>query len=335
MKKLAIFTKDKQYNLRLSNYLSDKLNHEFLISIYSESDILRNEIISGQICVLITDEGGYKKLTEIFVEDNYKDAGDFIKTKVDKFICLVDDKRKINRNESIINIYRYTSTMDIVMELSTMCVSNNVQEGEHRVVGIFSPIGGIGSTSFSIALAKRLSRTKSVLFFSLEAYCPIVELMCLDERYSLSEALYEYTVRGEETFFLTKYVQEVEGFSIIPPIRSLRELSNVNFDEWKSFINALKEGEKYEEIVIELSEAVCNVTQLFNICDKVVIPCGNKAIQKAKIDLFKAEIKKELLPEFIEERIEFVELPIMYEQEDAYENLEKTEFGEWIEREYG
>jgi len=328
LKKLVIYTDDEVYNLKLSDYLGSRLNQEFMIVVYSKCELVVNAVCSSEISVIITDERGYKELSdgEMFP---VKNEGE-ITGKISKMIVLVNEKSEIGTDGKVVRLYKYMPTMYLLQEISSMCINISSSDSKCRITGVYSPIGGIGGTTFSIAVAKKLSMAKNVLYLNLEAYCPIVEEMCIDDRFSLSEALYEYSINNDKTICLPRYVQETEGISIIAPIKSLSELTTVGIEEWKSFINMIKEKGGFDEIVIELSEVVNNMIQLFNLCDQVIILCGNGAIQKSKLDLLKADIERELLSDFIEGRIKYIKLPVLFDQSDTYENIEKTHIGEWL-----
>lgn len=336
MKKLAVYTNREEYGLRISEYLREKIDQEYCVISYSREDRLISDVRDSKISVLLTEEDIFKQLCNNKNEEDC-DYEEILFEKTDKIICLTDDKSIHDSEGKCICIYRYLPASSLIPEIATFCKIADVETknvsciNKGEIIAVYSPIGGIGKTTFSIALAKKLSKREKILFLSLEPFSPLTEQLYLDDRYTLSEMMYLFVSQNEElSGQYMNYIQNTEGFNTIAPINSFVELSNIKSSEWIAFLKAISNKGEYEIVIIDFSDAVDDLMSILGICDKVYVPYRDNHMQMKKLDVFKSDLTREFPEKFINEKVEFINIPILHEQEDTYEELDTTYMGRWI-----
>lgn len=332
MKKLAVILSEYEYSTRLSEYLINRIDQEYMVIVYSQIEKIVKDISDGKIAILLTDEEMYESIIqcEHALEDS-KNA--IINKNIEKVICLSEEKVKENSEGQITYVYKYLPVSKIVADESLLLKKNKeISTNTSNLTGIYSPIGGIGVSSFSILYAKLAGRGKSVLFITLEPYSAVNEELSLEDKNTLSELIYEFT--SQSAVNIEKYIQNTEDINVISPIKSVKELFSIHEDIWIDFIKYLTSIKDYEEVIIEFSDAVEGLNSILGICDKLLVPYRRGRIYGTKIDLFKKELEKEIPDSYLKEKIKYVEVPTLTDQEDSYENIDTSILGRWLERLY-
>ena len=119
-------------------------------------------------------------------------------------IVILTEGSKPDELDRYADVYKYQASSDIVREVmacygaekAVLPAQMPVLKKTTELLGIYSPLGFCGQTSFALALAQILGREKSVLYLNMEEYSGFEELFEKEYPYTLSDLL--YFVRQEQ-----------------------------------------------------------------------------------------------------------------------------------------
>ena len=146
-------------------------------------------------------------------------------------IVILTEGSKPDELDRYADVYKYQASSDIVREVmacygaekAVLPAQMPVLKKTTELLGIYSPLGFCGQTSFALALAQILGREKSVLYLNMEEYSGFEELFEKEYPYTLSDLL--YFVRQEQagiTVKMNSMIQGMGSMDFIPPVQSRR-----------------------------------------------------------------------------------------------------------------
>ena len=321
MKKLAIYLDDESYTNRLVNYLTPRLEHDFSVASYTESDTFRKSVEDNSSQTLIIGDKALEKFEDLSV-------------KTDEIFCLTE-RKDLQKREGITFIYKYdpaSSIIDLLVRDTKRAEAVTYGTGKHvRLMGIYSPVKGIGNTSLSLAIAESLSEDHHVLYINLEAESCLMEALFLDDKHGLSELMYHFATGKEiKKAELGKFIQRAEDFDVIAPIMGIKELQSIDEDTWLKFIEFLEENEDHDVCVIEFSEAVGGLVDILPKLDRIIIPYREGRIRGLKTEQFREELVNEMGESVHEKLARYLKIPVFEDQDDEYEQIGMTKVGKWV-----
>ena len=98
-------------------------------------------------------------------------------------------------------------------------------------MGIYSPIGRCGKTSFSLTLAHMLGKSQGVLFISLEEYSGFSKLVCGGYEQDLSDVFYLYRQGDFNWLKLKSLILSHGNVDYIPPAAYGEDLDQAQPEE--------------------------------------------------------------------------------------------------------
>lgn len=99
------------------------------------------------------------------------------------------------------------------------------------IMGIYSPIGRCGKTSFSLTLAHMLGKSQGVLFISLEEYSGFSKLVCGGYEQDLSDVFYLYRQGDFNWLKLKSLILSHGNVDYIPPAAYGEDLDQAQPEE--------------------------------------------------------------------------------------------------------
>lgn len=174
-----------------------------------------------------------------------------------------------------------------------------------KVIGVYSPIGGIGKSTIAIALAMELaSQGNKVLYLNLEnmpstnAYFNV----SINSR-NLSDIV-SYLSAGSDR--LSNYLEGCINLDsrsnvfYINPADNIFDLEEMNQDDIKYLIQVIIDTRRFTHIVIDTSSNYNTLKKsIIDCCDKIVAPLEQSSIGREKLLNFLKYIDEEELYKFI------------------------------------
>lgn len=231
-------------------------------------------------------------------------------------------------------IYKYQScarilsqAMDLYAETVPAVFGTVLRTEAMKKIGIYSPIGRTGKTSFALALGKEIAKKKRTLYLNLEEYSGFGELYPMEAGMGLSELMY-FLKRGKTAFAckLEGMIRHFGELDYIEPLRSPVEFASIERADWEELFRLLEKESRYEVLILDLSGMVQGLYELLEGCSFVYTPTESDETARAKIRQYEDSLRL-LGREQILERTQKLELSAY----DGLELLVKAEGKKWTE----
>lgn len=159
-----------------------------------------------------------------------------------------------------------------------------VRTGKMKRLGIYSPVGRSGKTTFALAMGKETAKRRKTLYLNLEEYSGFAALYPYEDGWTLSELMY-FLKQGKKAFAckLQGVIQKMGDMDYIPPMRSPVELRHIGLADWTALLEALERESLYEVLILDLGGAVNGLYELLFQCDCVYTPTERDETARAKL----------------------------------------------------
>lgn len=328
----VIVDDEKRYTQLLYEFLYARFPEPMQLLIFSDVNQLKKYAAYHEIEIALVAQHMY---------------GRVIKSISINHCYILQEKGKIkNKN----NIYKYQSREAILKDILnyygvTKQETENIEKKEMQIIGMYSPVGRSGQTTFALLLGKILAQKKRVLYINLEPFSGLNSYLNISNKSNLSDLL--YYLNYDEEKFVYKMANMIEYFGnveFIPPTESFLDLHTITMEEWEKLIAIIRDKTEYEYLILDLSECISGLFGVLRMCNRVYsmvkedIMAQNKIAQYENLlrnmeyeDLVKKE-KRILIPEFksmnvYPEELAYTQLATYVKQiveedfEEAYEKI--------------
>ncbi len=230
-------------------------------------------------------------------------------------------------------IYKYNSAEEI---LRIIMANYDIHAGtqhfafhkykKSKIIGIASPIGRCGKTSFSLSLGLKLSQNNSCLFITFDE-CNFLRISLFRKEHissSFADILYYFlqSMDAQDNRILSCF-QSFQGMDYIPPSEELGTFSELTKEELRSFLVNIAALGKYDYIIIDWGNFSYDYS-LINMCDTLLLPkIDNDLYSEEKYSHYFDSIKAQITDKKIV--IKSISLPVIHYSSVATEyTLELT-----------
>lgn len=200
-----------------------------------------------------------------------------------------------------------------------------IHERDTRVIGIYSPVNRCGKTSLAVLFSEILARRGNSLMICMDHHNGILA----DEELNIAELIYylsreqQLVSRGEHFYDFSQYdrfVKKWEQISYIAASPSIENMMQIPTEPFCELIHLLQKTNKYQYIVLDLSEGIESLYKVLNQCDVIFMPVLNDCISKSKIQQFEQQmsiVTERDVWESLKCRIYKIQLPETIEADDV------------------
>lgn len=282
---LAIYDLEVDYVSRLMEYISEKRGMPFKTIAFTEREELFKYVSESYIDVLL--------VSSTIMDENIGDIN------VGKII-LLSPESVVCENIVYSVIYKYQSTENIINEVLEHFVEaykdNNmvsISKNNTQVIGVYSPLGRTGKTTFALTLGQILAEKRSTLYINLEEFSAFDKLFEANYKSDLSDLMYFFKQNPETLpIKLHAVVQKLHDMDYVPPLVFSEDLRNFEPREWINLLEKIIETGTYETIVIDLSNMVKNVFEILEICSSIYMPIVDDRISLMKVSTYEEYLLK-------------------------------------------
>lgn len=271
MKKIniAIADKDSVYLDRLTNYFVMSAQ-SFEVFSFTTLDNLIQALTSGTTDI------------DILMLDEEMRCAAIDRCNISVKILLSNANRDSEDDYHILSKYQKTS--DLANAIALLYAKASGHENDFatgntgtKLIGFYSPIGGSGKTTLSLALAHVLGqRQKKVFYLGMERIDSTCGILSDAAKMSVSDLLVAVHCHepGIGLQVLTKLYSDPKlGFSYIAPPESSLELNEISSAEQIEILDILAKLGQFDYVVLDFdSELNENKIQLLERCDQIVVP---------------------------------------------------------------
>lgn len=209
-------------------------------------------------------------------------------------IFILRDYVLEKNSTGFVSIFKYQPCENIIREVMTgyaasatplfgVLKSNNVS----RIISVYSPVKRCGKSTFSIVAGCLLAKDEPTLYLCLEDYSALSYFTDTTSSGDLSDLLYYYIQNplnlDKKLMSLTVSLQELD---FVPPMHFSMDFKCMKGVDWSDFIRAIASLGRYQNIIIDISDSVLDIFEIFSISDTIYFPILDDVIAKEKISNF-------------------------------------------------
>lgn len=316
---LAICDLDEEYAKNLMEYISGKQGMPFKVVVFTEKDALLQYVRENYVEILLISD---KAMEEDIALHN---AGKII---------LLSPGEILSQYSDYDSIFKYQSGENIVREVLEYYVEVHkggvipVSKGDVEIIGVYSPLGRTGKTTFALTLGQVLAAKYSAIYINMEEFSAFDKIFSQSYAGDLSDLMYYFKQNPEVLpIKLQAIVGNIHGLDYVPPLMFCEDLRNLETKEWISLIEKIASIGTYDKIILDLSSMVRNIFEILDICDVVYMPISDDQISLMKVNAFEeCMLKKE--KEKLLDCIVKIKLPQTERQRWNEDYLERQLWGE-------
>lgn len=329
-KNLAICDADEAYVRRLSELLAIRDSFPFQIAVYKESGQILDTNKQSDTDLLLISSPEYEKL----VSDSRKE-----KKLQDTVVILLDDGKQ-NLPPMMPVIYKFQSGEIIrkeLLEIYGKTKGNEIscrQTGrkQAKIIGVYSPVGRCGQTSFCLLLGQILAKKSKVLYLNFEPFSGLKSIMQIQEKKDITDLI--YAMHGDGTrlsFQMESMISNLNGLDYITPAGVYMDLMGISEDDWIIMLEALKGGGVYDYVILDLSEMMQGLLNILRKCQMIYTIIRKDGFASAKIDQYELLLKNYDY-EDVMTKTRKCELPVFKKLPDGIDQLPYSEMAGFIKK---
>lgn len=271
VKVMAVYDRDPLYAKRLSEYINQKGSVPFRAMAFSSLERLIDYSGEQEIEILLVGEDSVQEVREVRAGlKMVLCGGEFVKEREEK------------------SIYKYQSGDCIMREVMACYCAEPVDRElayfgrKALILGVYSPVGRCGKTSFALTLGQVLSGSFPTLFLSLEEFSGLSGLLGEELPQNLSDVLYLYEQGELNGLKLRSMVGTRGGMDYLAPVKWGEDLSQTPAEDLAMMIGQIAGESGYERLVVDLGRACGGAAPLLDLCDVIYMPVREDPISVAK-----------------------------------------------------
>lgn len=158
-----------------------------------------------------------------------------------------------------------------------------------RVLGVYSPLGRVGKTSFALALGQILAKSYSVLYLNLEPYSGFEDLFACSFERNLGDLFYYIRQKkGQPAVQLAAMVREAGGLHYVPPVITPEDAEQITQEEWRGLLEELRIYSAYQVVILDFGAGITQASVLFDVCSRIYMPVWQDRVSEAKLAQYEA-----------------------------------------------
>ena len=290
---VGIWDGDRDYALRLSEYLRSRAGCPSRVVCYGEEDRLKAAVESGQVMAVLAGrpvaERSWVRKTAVLTLTEAREASAGA-------VCKYQPAGQIARALMELSLWDEQASAPALVTA--------------RLRGIYSPLGGCLKTSLGLVMGSILAEERSCLFVSLEAHAGFRTLFERQYPVDLSDLFALVRRDGRLTDGLPGALQSFGRLRYIPPVIWPEDVREAEKEELKKLLSALAHLGQFEEIVIDVGQDLARPEEVLDWCDKIYRPEKDDAFSRAKLAEYDTYLRDSGREELLArtERIELGEL---------------------------
>ena len=237
-------------------------------------------------------------------------------------------------------IDKYQSVEAVVRKVLELAARNGIlppaarmgEQGDLKLIGIYSPVRRCLQTTFSFTLGQLLARKHKVLYLNFECFSGFGKMMRQEFQADLSDLIYFLHNRdGRFPYRLEGMTQKVNGLDYIPPAFSCLDLQRVEKEEWLTLLEEIGQSGLYEYVILDLSEVVNGLFDILKRCARVYTIVRDDGFGAAKQEHYEALLSC-LNHEDILENTRKCRLPLFRQLPQGLGSLTRGELAELVQK---
>lgn len=275
--KLWIADSAEAYANAFMEYVNLRESHLFQVRACTEIEQLTKTLAMEEIEILL--------ITAAW----YEDCKDLIHQKC---VILLSEGSILKAHDACPSVYKYQSAENILREIMYYYSEQETEERcvpeanrDNRIIGIYSPAGGIGKTLFALTLGQILAESQNVLYLNLEECSGMSEFMG-GGHWNISDLIYFLRQQNKTQFLyrLNSMVQKMNHMDYIPACESYTDFCQITVEEWQKLLYLIRVQSSYDSIILDMGNMAGHEAGLLRQCDGIYVPVHQDLISRAQIN---------------------------------------------------
>jgi hypothetical protein len=273
--RLWIADPGKSYAEAFMEYVNLKKSHLFQVRICTEKEQISKILAEEEIEILLISAEWYESCRDRLHRE---------------CVILLSEGSLRKEYKSYPVVYKYQSAENILREI--MYYYSDLETGEdyftgqrrdNRVIGVYSPVGGVGKTVFALTLAQILAENQKILYLNLEECSGFAEFMG-GSHWNISDLIYFLRQNKAQFLYrLNSMVQKLDRMDYIPPCDSYTDFRQITVEEWQRLLYMIRNQSSYDCVVLDFGHASGHEIELLRQCDGIYVPVRQDMIAQAKV----------------------------------------------------
>lgn len=326
MKKLnfAICDLEAGYAGKLTEYISDKQNIPFQILAFSGIESLQEFTADHEIELLLI---------------SAKMMCSQVRGMNIRRIIILSEGEVVKEYQDYPTVYKYQASDNLVAEVMDAYVSEAREMApvfmrrDARIIGVYSPIGRCGKTSFALTMGQILAQKTSVLYLNLEDCAGFSGITGKNYKGDLTDVMYYIRQKkGNVLFKLNALTQKLGNLDYVPPAYLASDLADIRQEEWLILLGTITSLGGYECVILDMGGTVEERIPLLASCTEIFTPTCEGYAANAKILQYEKQVR-DMEYEEILKKTRYLQLPyteLSGQGEQALEKLVWSELGNFI-----
>lgn len=316
---LAICDLDEEYGKRLMEYISNKQGMPFKVVVFTDKGELLRYVKEHYVEILLIADKAMEEDMDL------QNVGKVILLSPGEILAKHIDYDSIFKYQSGDNIVREVLEYYVEMHKGSVVP---ISKGGVEIIGVYSPVGRTGKTTFALTLGQVLASDNSVIYINMEEFSAFEKIFGQSYGGDLSDLMYYFKQNPEVLpIKLQAIVGNVHGLDYVPPLKFCEDLRNLETKEWISLIKKIATTGTYDKIILDLSNMVRNIFGMLDICDVIYMPINDDQISLMKVNAFEECVLKSEKEKLLDCTVK-IKLPHTGRQTWEEDYLEKQLWGE-------
>lgn len=320
---MAICDRQAAYTSQLIALFQEKKELPFEIHGFTKGDHLQEFCDKNSVTLLVVSEPDYR---ETLQEKN-----------IDQILVLRESAGEMPDNVAVVNKFQpasalYREIMKVYGECEKAVVFKRGKTGDFKMIGIYSPVHRSLQTTFALTAGQLLARKGKTLYMNFECFSGLEILLGKRFGGNLTDVLYFYDCAREKLpYKLEGIVQEIGGLYMIPPASSYEDFRDIREEEWISIITQIAMAGGYETVLLDLTEQVCGLFSILEVCDRVYTMIKDDCMARAKLAQYELLLEKSSYQKVLEKTGK-CKLPVLRALPSELERLRHSEIADCVEK---
>lgn len=278
---MVLFDPDEAYAVRFMQYAERRKLIPFEIQAFTEKEKLARFMQVSRVEILLTAEEGIA----------CAEGKNCLVVRLDGSPQTADGQR----GDAMPRVFRYQSVSAILRDVmriyeeegrGRVMESGGAAKAQTKIIGVYSPAGGCGKTSFALALGLMLAKEKPALYLNFEPFSGFETLLGTSFSADVTDILYLIkTGRGNVAEKMETVIRNIGELAMVPPAGG-GTLSRISAGEWETLLETVRDMARFQAAVIDFAEVPDLYPGILRLCDAVYMPAPDDAVSQAKIHEF-------------------------------------------------
>lgn len=320
---MAVYDLDPCYADRFADFVNQKEKVPFAVMAFTSLEALREYGKTHRIAILLVGSSIAEEELETI--------------PADRVIRLADGKGSAPKTSGT-QVYKYQSTHSIIREVigyyceDSEAVVTPDWGNRARIIGVYSPIGGCGKTSFAWTLGQQLGKEGKTLFLSLEEYSGFSQMVQGEGSGDFADVMFSFRQGAYNGVRFGSMIQNRGSLDYIPPVRYPEDLCQMNGEETAVLLQKIAEESHYEAMVVDVGNRGRSALPILEACSAIYMPVKEDPVSVARLEEFDTYLEVSGHSELKEriKRLRLPKTPIVARGEDYLEQLLWGELGDYV-----